>query len=276
MPEAIADLPSFRHEAMHTVFKLRFGGETTTVPAILAGECFRLLDELEAHLSRFRPDSDVARIRQLKAGESLWVTEATEDCLRVALQAHIETDGLFDAAIPEPGEPRGELQIHPEKPFVQCTRPPCRIDLGGIAKGFALDKMAAHLQTLGCTSALLSAGGSTHLAYGPDTWPLRVAATGKQYRLKNAALSYSGVDQQGSHIRHPETGVAPEYARKQATLQAASAALADAYSTAALLMNGEELERFDRFIEEKLSLVGRAEDMDRGDLTHTLGPVPVR
>ncbi|MFU8847874.1 MAG: FAD:protein FMN transferase [Opitutales bacterium] len=243
MPEETTEEASFRHEAMHTVFMLRFRGESATAPAILAGECFRLLDELEAHLSRFRPDSDVARIAQLKAGESLWVAEATADCLRLALQAQVETGGLFDAAIPEPGEPRGELHIHPEKPFVQCTCPPCRIDLGGIAKGFALDQMAAHLQTLGCRSALLSAGASTHLAYGPDTWPLRVAATGKLYQLKNAALSHSGIEQQGSHIRHPDTGVAPDYAREQVTRQAASAALADAYSTAALLMHAEELIR---------------------------------
>lgn len=244
MPEEITVEADCRHEAMHTVFKLRFGGEPTTPPAILAGECFRLLDELEALLSRFRPDSDVARIRQLQAGEPLWVAETTADCLRVALQAHVETDGLFDAAIPEPGEPRGELQIHPEKPFVQCTRPPCRIDLGGIAKGFALDQMAARLKSLGCRSALLSAGASTHLAYGPDSWPLRVAATGKQYRLRNAALSHSGVAQQGSHVRHPDTGLAPAYAREQVTLQADSAARADAYSTAALLMDAGELDRF--------------------------------
>lgn len=244
MPEEITVEATFQHEAMHTVFKLRFGGNPAMVPAVLAGECFRLVDELEALLSRFRPDSDVARIRKLQAGESLWLAEATADCLRVALQAHVETDGLFDAAIPEPGEPRGELQIHPKKPFVQCTRPPCCIDLGGIAKGFALDQMAARLKSLGCRSALLSAGASTHLAFGPDTWPLRVAATGKQYPLQNAALSHTGVAQQGSHVRHPDTGPAPNYVREQVTLKATSAARADAYSTAALLMEAGTLERF--------------------------------
>lgn len=101
--------------------------------------------------------------------------------------------------------------------------------------------MAARLQALGCRSALLSVGGSTHLAYGPDTWPLRDAATGKQYRLQNAAISHSGVAQQGSHVRHPDTGLAPEYAREQVTLQATSAARADAYSTAALLMDAGAL-----------------------------------
>jgi thiamine biosynthesis lipoprotein len=71
------------------------------------------------------------------------------------------------------------------------------IDLGGIAKGYAVDLAISTLQRHGVTSACVNAGGDLRV-FGPDAWPVAVRAprapstTGRQLSLRNAALATSG------------------------------------------------------------------------------------
>ena len=58
------------------------------------------------------------------------------------------------------------------------------------------------------------------------------------------ALSSSGTAELGSHVLHPDTGEAPEYCFQRVWVVAKNAALADAYSTACLLMDEQEIEGF--------------------------------
>ncbi|MEX0325577.1 MAG: FAD:protein FMN transferase [Puniceicoccaceae bacterium] len=242
--------PVFSHEAMNTTFTLRISGESEKQAAGVARECFEHLDYLEDKLSRYREGSDVWQINHLAAGESLFLSEPCYDCLRLAMEATSATGGLFDVTLgrsieyakgagegPAP-ELHGSLMLDPEKPCVHCMAEGREIDLGGIGKGFALDQMKGLLLDWGIESALLAAGASTQLAMGPRAW--QVSLTGDRgslsFPLKNAALSASGLGIQGSHILAPD-GSAPEYAFKRVWVSLASAALADAWSTAAMLMN---------------------------------------
>jgi thiamine biosynthesis lipoprotein len=256
MMEADSKVYSFSAEGMNTLFSLRLRHEDRKVAEGFAGNGFRLLEELEADLSRYRPDSDVSRINNLATGESMLLNAPTYKCLRIALQATEHTAGLFDPSVGADtaighqrsmaGRAEGGFALSSERPEITCQLAGRKIDLGGVGKGFALDEMAAVLLDLGVDSALLSSGASTHLALGSKSWTLHLRGDldGLELELSNEALSSSGLGEQGAHVVHPDTGGAPDYVFKRVWVVAESAALADAYSTACLLMNEAEVASF--------------------------------
>ncbi len=256
-----AQLPEcrlFTHEAMRTTFSLRLAGMAAGEAAGVARECFELVDLLESRLSRFREGSDVWRINRMEAGETLYLSDACHRCLLLALDAHARSGGLFDAALGAaiehrkegrpgpPPPPAGRLVIHPDVPAVTCAEPGRQLDLGGIGKGFALDEVHGLLADWGAGSALLGAGASTLLAIGGDTWPVELAGGHDTRRigLAGRALSASGTGVQGEHVVDPRGEGEPGAGWRRVWLVAASAGLADALSTAALLMDAGELARF--------------------------------
>ncbi|GAA5484137.1 FAD:protein FMN transferase [Haloferula sargassicola] len=236
----------FPHEAMNTTFHLRFPGEAFGA-ADMAIECYEALDRLEGKLSRFREDSDIGRINVMAAGETLHIAEETHACLLQAFDLHAATGGLFDISIGRAIRHRkdaetgpvpaisGQLVIHPDQAAVTCLEPGRELDLGGIGKGFALDHLAGILAQWDAPACLLSAGASTHLAYGEKAWPLELTGDADvlPIELRQAALSASGTGIQGSHIIHPDPD-APLATGRQWVI-ATTAAASDAWSTALIL-----------------------------------------
>ena len=127
------------------------------------------------------------------------------------------------------------------------------IDLGGIGKGFAVDRAAQVLLAGGLKRALINAGGSSILALnGPDeedAWIVRLKETGREIRLSDRALSTSsqpraaGINDKRykGHIFNPRTGEPAEFGVSVSIL-CDSATTADALSTTCLLM-GERRSR---------------------------------
>lgn len=235
------------HPAMNTLFTIRLKMADERKAAALAGECFRQLDDLESLLSRYREDSDISAVNGLRAGESLLLHEETWACLRLALDAHVMTGGLFDITIGSLTAPEcrsglhGCLSLNPERPEITCIEAGRQIDLGGIGKGFALDRMADTLQELDAIDMLLSAGASTHLALGGAIWPMELTGDSESLtiELKGMSLSASGTGIQGNHIIHPFPDRAGIRLPRRAWTVAKSAALSDALSTACFLANDE-------------------------------------
>jgi thiamine biosynthesis lipoprotein len=124
-----------------------------------------------------------------------------------------------------------------------------RLDLGGIGKGFALDSLAAVLKEWDIESALLRASDSTMLALSPPPgepgWPVSFGPSHDCRRLKlaDAAFSGSGKAVKGDHIINPHTGH-PAEGNERAWAGAPSAAVADALSTAFMVMSEEAVRDF--------------------------------
>jgi thiamine biosynthesis lipoprotein len=135
---------------------------------------------------------------------------------------------------------------------VQLLVSPVQIDLGGIGKGYAVDRIAALLCEWSINTALLSGGYSSVLALdappGTKGWPLTLSnpVNRKQIlarpNLQNLALSGSGV-QKGLHIIDPRTAK-PIQGEHAAWSSAPDAATADALSTAFMIMSPGQIKQY--------------------------------
>ena len=179
-----------------------------------------LFADWEAVLSRFRPESDLSRANA-GAGQPVQVDRLLLDVTAAALAAARATRGLFDPTLehelvrigydrsfehvdascpsadtPRPGGSWNAVEIDRERSTV--TVPPgCGLDLGGIAKGMAVDAALDRLAAEGVDTALVSAGGDLavrgHLP-GAVPWTIRVGdeADGFVVPLLRGALATSG------------------------------------------------------------------------------------
>ncbi len=252
-------LRRFACDAMATTFELLILDQPADYARSAAARAFEEVDRLERLLSRYRPDSEVSQINLLNAGECIPVSVETIDCLELALAVSRDTGGAFDvtyasrsdASPPNLGAP--PLVIDRAKRLVGTLRNDLHVDLGGIGKGYALDLMLPVLADWSISSALLHCGHSTMLAFGPPPappgWPITLrdpaappespASLGRTSLIRGA-LSGSGRVLHGEHIRDPATGRPPD-ATFAAWARAPSAALADALSTAFMLMPPERI-----------------------------------
>jgi thiamine biosynthesis lipoprotein len=264
-PRELGDVRRFSHEAMATVFEVYTVHPDERYAAQAAEAAFEVTDRLERELSRFLPNSDIARINRLAAGESARVSPSTMECLVIARHVFDLTGGAFDVSI---GTGLAGLELETDDYLVRATSGGARIDLGGIGKGYAVDVMAELLEEWGLGASLVHGGFSSVLALeppaSPEGWPLTLSDPATASRVlarlcaRQMALGASG-KRKGTHILDPRSGqpargrVAawavlprPEAAEAEApasaTPRVAAAALADALATAFMVLEPEETE----------------------------------
>ena len=120
--------------------------------AIDAG--FAAIESVDSLMSPHRADSDIARLNAARPGECVVVTAPTRRVLRLALCLHRASGGLFDCAT---AGTLADLVIRRDG-SVRKHRP-LAIDLGGIAKGEAVDQAVVALRRAGVRRGLVNAGG---------------------------------------------------------------------------------------------------------------------
>ena len=238
----------FTREAMACTFALQLAGDEKAA-ADAAQAAWDELDRLELDLSRFVTTSDVTRINSRAGTRPAKISTSTWDVLVIADQVWEQTGGAFDVTwgssrkLSE-GERPVILDAHEYTAYIENGR---RVDLGAIGKGYALDVMAEMLRRWGIEEGLLSSGDSTVLVIGEAEVALRDpnqhgAPLGK-VRLKNYALSGSGMLIHGPHIIDPHTG-RPATGRVATWAAAPSGAVSDALSTAFMVMPPAAVEAF--------------------------------
>jgi thiamine biosynthesis lipoprotein len=261
-----APVRRFSHEAMATIFEVHVAHADAPYAAQAAHAAFDLVDRIERELSRFLPNSDIGRINGLAAGEASQVSPATLECLLIARHMYDLTGGAFDISI---GTGLPALELDADACLVRPLAAGLRLDLGGIGKGYAVDLAAELLEEWGLERALVHGGFSSVLALEPATntggWPLTLSDPSSPGRIlsrlevRQTAFGASGL-RKGDHIVDPRTGqpagmrraawvavprppAARAAARAGGGPQFAATAVADALTTAFMLMRPEEIGR---------------------------------
>jgi thiamine biosynthesis lipoprotein len=161
---------------------------------------------MSAHLV----DSELSQINRFAHLRPVPVTAWTQAVLTRALHWSGFSGGSFDCVragaaaltsgrLPRhPDQPvpsaRGWQAIHIADQTIRLDEPAC-LDLGGIAKGFAVDMAIEAIQAAGASRGLVNAGGDLR-GFGPDPWPVSVVDPRTRQplvgvELTNAAMATS-------------------------------------------------------------------------------------
>ena len=286
--------------AMGTVLEITLVSDDEDRARRTLDELFEEVDRLEERLSTWRADSDLSRINRTAGQGLVAVHPDVAGLLHRALGWSRLSGGAFDVtvgplvALWRSAEARGappstaELAQARARVGAQGVRiapgdrvglahPGMSIDLGAVAKGFALDRLLPILRERGIRTGLLNFGQSSVRALGvppgTDGWRLLARDADGGYlgvfTLRDRALSVSGslgqsfeiLGRSYGHVLDPRTG-RPLERRLQAFVVAADAALAEALSTAVLVLGeGPGLE----LVASQPGCEGMLVDADGGD-----------
>ena len=147
------------------------------VAAAAIEAAFNAIETVQRLMTAFDANSDIGRINARAHEEPVTVHPWTAEVLRLAQALHHDSDGLFDCGIAprlaswdmlppdtmaRPQSSVARLCIDDDN-RVSSTQP-TRIDLGGIAKGYAADKAAEAAIAAGATGVVVNAGGDLRIA----------------------------------------------------------------------------------------------------------------
>lgn len=262
----------FAHPAMGTTFEAMIAGCEMNYARQAAQAVFAEIERLESLFSRFNASSEISQINRLKPGESMRIGVETYECLTIAEEVRRETAGAFDINFRsllksrQQGDEKGPSMILSSSSGFSLAIEPVEakrgqacleFDLGGIGKGYALDRASWFFLEWDIDRRLLHSGTSTAFAVGDapglnpgeQGWPVGAgtasgfAGVNRRLLLKNRALSGSGTEVKGPHIIDPMTG-RPADRYLAVWVSHPRAAVADALSTAFMAMNLEEIEQY--------------------------------
>ncbi len=238
-----------------------------------ARTAFAVFAGLDARLSDYKPDSELSRLSDAAGGGPVRISPELHDILQESKRIAERTGGAFDVtiapvvllwrqarrdrALPDPEALRraralvGHADLILGPGTAELRRPGMRLDLGGIAKGYACDRALAALAAEGVTSAYVDAGGGMSIGAPPpgrDAW--RIGMIGDARRmllLKNCGVATAGDLEQFvtiggvrySHIVDPSTGLGLAN-RAMATVVAPTGFAADAVDTAVCILGAEK------------------------------------
>ena len=234
------------------------------------------LRRVEAEMSRHIHASALSRLNAAPAHKPVMLPPAVLEVLRDSQDLHAQTRGAFDVTsrpLIELWRSAGEVGKLPSRADIDRARRASdwtslelgqktalkrtntvQVDLGGIAKGYGIDRAAEALRAAGMAGGLVDVGGDLRVFGSPpqgQAWEVKVQdpkgpGTIVTLAVKDGAVCTSGgyhryvtIDgRQYSHIIDPRTGE-PAQAVASATVLAADTTTADAWATA-LSVVGEE------------------------------------
>jgi thiamine biosynthesis lipoprotein len=210
-------------------------------PALGAIEAaFCVIASVEEKMHPTRPGSDLARING-ESGNSFEIAPSTWEVLSLAQQIATASGGLFDPCPPD--SEGGIADVELGSAFLVRCRKRLLIDLGGIAKGYAVDAALRCLRKHGCESALVNIGGDIG-AFGPaQTVGVRLREQIIRCELRNGAVAVSdtgSIDSPAEHRGYYSRIGQRKLRRNFVAVTAPSAAVADALTKCALYCKEDE------------------------------------
>jgi len=274
-PAVPGPFPTYRGEAMSTAIAV-------TLPAgddarAAAGAVIGLFQRLEDDLNEWREGSPLAEVNRLAGGGPVEVPPDLLALVERSLEIAERTGGAFDptwaalwgvwdfqAEEPEVPDPEviaeaaarvdwRKVELIPEAGTIRLPEPGMKIGLGGIAKGYALDRAAELLRTRGHRDFLIVAGGQVYAAGRRGERPWRIGIRDPRGDATDAFALIDLADGLSSstsgdyesyfelggvryhHILDPRTGC-PTRGLTSASVIAPDATLADALSTALMVL----------------------------------------
>ncbi len=245
-------------------------------------KAFTEIERIDDLLSRFKSESDIGRINADAYNRPTKVSPETISLIEKSIMFSQLSDGAFDITISPLMEiwgfeekhkkhiPTAEqlkqaldkvgyqnIDIIKEEQSVFLAQPAMSLDLGGIAKGYAVDRAIAVLKQEGIESALVNAGGDIYALGGRDKdkkWQIAVQRPRKKdtiltvLEIEDRAVVTSGdyqkyIEIDGrrySHIINPKSGYPCSEVPASVTVLTEDCVSADALATALFVLGPQE------------------------------------
>ena len=235
------------------------------------------MDRIDHLMSHYKPESQLSQINARGAQGPVQVDPELFDLIKLSTHYSEITEGAFDITYASvghlydyphhvkpteeqikaalPGVNWRNMLLDPVHHTVKFERPGMRIDLGGIGKGYAVDRCIAILQARGFKHAVVSAGGDSRIIGDRmgRPWLVGIRDPNDEHKvvtripLVDSAMSTSGdyerfFDEGGvryHHIIDPRTGHSASKVRS-ATILAPTATQTDGMSKTAFVLGPEK------------------------------------
>jgi FAD:protein FMN transferase len=266
--------------AMGTTISLYFWSDDEVKVAKAAEAVFKEMKRIDGVMTTWTPNSEVSQINASAGVKPVVVSEETFAVIERAQDVAKRTRGIFDITVgafkglwkfdqdmdgtlPDQAEVKKRLALigyrdvvlDKAKRTVFLKRKGMSITLGGIAKGYAVDKCVKLLHDLGFTSFMVQAGGDMYIAgnKGGKPWvvgirdPRSASSTIASMAIEDHSFSTSGDYERGfvkdgvryHHILDPRTGQ-PARLSRSVTVKAKDAFTADAWSKVMFILGWKE------------------------------------
>ncbi|MEE9571346.1 MAG: FAD:protein FMN transferase [Gammaproteobacteria bacterium] len=258
---------------------------------------------IDAGMSTYRADSEISMINRIAAAGPVAASEELFDLISRSVELSTLSAGAFDItyesigylydfrARQRPSQTEIDARLaavdyrhiilDPAARTVAFALPEVRINLGGIAKGYAVERGAALLQASGVQHALLNAGGDTRVLGDRrgEPWivgirhPRAADQVVTRLPLVDEAISTSGdyerffedAGRRYHHIINPMTGT-PSEGILSVTVIGPDATLTDGLSTALFVLGVERgLEFIQTFPEYEAIIVDATDRLSYSD-----------
>lgn len=299
---------SFSYVAMTTPIDLVFWEESRQKAETISKKVFNEFDRIEQQMSRYIESSELSRINRLAFSEAVVVSPSLFSVLNSAMNISRLSQGAFDITFgsvgffydfrkklkPSDDEIQEILEyshyqnvvLDSDKQTIRFNKKGVLLDLGGIAKGYAVDQGVLILQKHGVTFAHLSAGGDMRLLGDKRGTPWIIGVKNPRDEskqsivlpLNDTAVSTSGdyerffMDEKGERVHHilsPKTGK-PVKGVMSVTILANDAITSDGLSTAVFVLGAKEglalinkLEGIDAILIDEFGKVHYSEGLKR-------------
>jgi thiamine biosynthesis lipoprotein len=188
------------HQTMGTELRVTASTEDDARAEAATAAVFREFDRLDDMMSVWKQGSDIARLNAAAGERAVAVSPETREVLRIARTISEQTDGTFDitfaalsglwkfdyqdkdGSIPDAREIRKRLPLVNFRDLIvddgartaMLRRKGMRVNLGGIGKGYAVDRAVDILRRSGLRDFMIQAGGDMYVAGARGDRPWRV------------------------------------------------------------------------------------------------------
>ena len=214
---------------------------------------FKEMYRVEGLFNKFDKRSEISRINSLAGQQKIRVNPEVFKFIQRCVYYSRITEGTFDITVAPMKKGRyKDIVLDKESSSIYFSAEDIKIDLGGVAKGYAVDRAKEILTKAGIKDALINIGGNMFAMGMPshrDSWRIGIRGPGNNneivYRLdlKDKAVATSGDYERPSHIIDPASGDSVT-SRASVTIVGDSAEKVDALSTAFFVMGPERTAEF--------------------------------
>jgi thiamine biosynthesis lipoprotein len=271
-------IEEFTATCMGTKFKILIDHEDPSIRKRGAKNAFNECQRLNQIFSDYLAESEISKLSDSSHEQkSVEISQELFEVLQFSLRLAQRTDGAFDPTLghlsrtwriarfrkklPSTDQLKRALDLSGYQHLrltgykkAKLEKKGIILDLGGVAKGYAADRMMVKLNQMGITKCLIDAGGDLSLGDPPagrEGWVVKIGNSNNtqlpQLNLSNCSVATSGdleqfIEFDGkrySHILDSQTGLGMEN-QMQVTFIARSGMIADAYATSAISLGPEK------------------------------------